>query len=159
MICTSSYYLIKNLIVLDGSTTTFMEQFRSRQLSVDVISQDFKSVEGCEQIERHASLFFEDKTQPALYCTSLLNRKELTYDEYALLTINLIPIGRIFSKLNPDIPIIKLDTRTKLSIDHKHASLLKVKSPLIYKKQYSYWVGSRQIGEIIEYFNGESLVR
>ena len=150
---------IEDLLSLKGSTTLFLESEKGLMMNVQLESQVENTESGRCIIKRTTRLFFRSAQQPALYCVSYLIKSELTDMEYRTLHEGVIPIGKLFLQLNDSIEIRKTNIATSLERDVDIARLLNVKSDLVYKKEYDYWIGRRRIGRIVEFFNKESLSR
>lgn len=148
--------LVKQLVDLrDASTTLFLESMRSEQLQLQLESQEEKD----DRLTRIVKLYFESPDLPVLYCKSCLSKHNLTREEYQSLTEGVLPIGVIFLRYNDSFLIKKTNITVTSEISSYFAALLNVRSPLVYKKGYRYWVGRRDIGYVSEYFNDESLQR
>lgn len=147
--------MARELVELENSTTIFLENYHSALLQVIIRSQE----EDSGVIKRVTLLFFESSGAPVLYCVSYLIRDQLTKEEYYQLTHTTLPIGRIFAMQNMESFIDKRNITTQLTTNEEAAIFLDVQSPLVYEKKYDYYVGQRKIGQIIEVFNEESLIR
>jgi len=143
------------LIELERSTTEFLESFRNARLKVKIKSQS----EHNSVITRVTVLFFDHPDKPVLYCVSYLNKAALTNKEYHLLKDTDTPIGRIFTDENKDSIIFKKDISVTLTSNETAGTSLNTGSMLLYEKTYEYCVAHRNIGQIIEFFNEESLSR
>ena len=150
---------MNKLIELDGSTTLFLESLRSEPLKVIVESQ--AETEGYPDgiINRVVRLFFDSSDTPVLHCTSYLNKSKLTGEEYRSLIEGKLPIGTVFHCYNDADSIIKKNTSITKETNPDVAISLNVRSDLVFRKRYEYWVGDREIGHICEFFNDESLSR
>jgi hypothetical protein len=150
---------IEDLLSLKGSTTLFLESAKGLMMSVQLESQSENTEAGRCIIRRATRLFFQSAQQPALYCLSYLLKNELTAMEYHTLKAGVIPIGKLFLQFNDRVEIKKTNISRSLETHADIARLLNVNSDLVYKKEYDYWIGRRRIGQIIEFFNKESLSR
>jgi len=151
--------LITRLAELNHSTTLFLESIRGEYLKILLESQDELFIHQNNIIKRVTKLYFDSSDVPLLYCTSYLNKSELTNIEYASLAEGILPIGIVFHRYNDAHSIKKRNVVVSKEINTDIASSLHVSSPLIFQKKYDYWVGDRQIGYICEFFNEESLDR
>lgn len=147
--------LVNKLINLKSSTTKFLEAITKNSLQAEVIFQ----LEDANMISRSVVLFFDDPEKPVLYSESKLNRKNLTSYEYHLLTTSSKPLGRIFTTLNITKSITKANVEISTIIETNAFRKLNIESTYIYKKKYDFLVAERNIGQITEYFNEESLAR
>jgi chorismate-pyruvate lyase len=151
--------IIDRLMGLAGSTTLFLEDLRGATLRVSIEDQ-WEQEEGDRAfITRTTRLFFHSPESPALFCKSLLNKNELTADEYRSLTQTTTPIGKIFLTFNEARDIEKKNVTIAMGSDGPIAACLNVRDRLLYRKEYDYIVARRSIGRIIEFFNEESLQR
>ena len=151
--------LIANLLDLTHSTTLFLEALKGEKLRVSVDAQsEQEDHENC-LITRTTRLFFHSPETPALFCMSRLHKRELTGEEYRSLTETDTPIGIVFLNFNGARAIEKKNITIAMGNDRATAARLNVLNPLLYRKEYDYVVGSRNIGRIIEFFNEESLRR
>jgi chorismate-pyruvate lyase len=154
-----SNIFVETLLVLKDSTTSYLEFLKGIQINVQLESQTECIESGKCLITRVTRLFFRSSENPALYCISYLNKNELTYQEYQFLLEGIIPLGRLFMQLNQSHEFKKTNISVALDTYTEIAPLLNVSSDLIFKKKYDCWVGSRKIGQIVEFFNKESLSR
>lgn len=155
----STSYVVNQLIDLQSSTTSFFEVLSGIRLRVSLASQ-VDIVETDEiLIERCVRLYFEVPELPIIYGVSKLRRSVLADEEVVQILDGVAPIGRLFSDLNVDLEIRKLNIKTVRVFDQKMALLLNVSSPDVIWKQYQYWIGHRYIGDISEFFNEESVSR
>lgn len=152
-------YLVKKLMALTTSTTLFLEALKGSRLKVDIVSQSEKFIAPHQVIERIVKLFFDVPDLPVLYCVSVINREQLTAAEYQSLVADVLPIGYVFHHFNEGGGIQKRHVVISREVNTVLAEWLQVKSDLVYRKKYDYWVGERKIGHISEYFNEESLSR
>ncbi|MCG8323466.1 MAG: condensation domain-containing protein, partial [Cytophagales bacterium] len=144
--------LIDNFVKLKNSTTEYLEAFNNATLQVEIKSQ----FENHGEIRRTSVLYIASPKIPSLYCLSYINRDCLTRTEYQLLTQTNTPIGKIFNKNNSTGISKKSITITEIC-DENISKILNVKSTLLFKKEYEFWVDNLKIGNIIEFFNAESL--
>ena len=151
--------LIDKLIELNSSTTIFLESLRGEQLKVMVESQTEKDMPTRCTIIRVVKLFFDSSEVPVLYCKSTLNKDKLTREEYQLLMAEELSIGILFHQVNNGNSIQKKNISINKEVNPVLAMSLNVKSSVIFKKDYEYWVGDREVGHICEFFNDESLAR
>jgi hypothetical protein len=70
-----------------------------------------------------------------------------------------LPIGILFHQVNNGNCIQKKNITINKEVNPVLAMSLNVKSSIIFKKDYEYWVGDRKVGYICEFFNDESLAR
>jgi len=159
MLQSDSLDLISQLMELRGSTTFFLESVKGSRLKVIIESQDETQIRACRVIKRVVRLYFYSSERPVLYCISYLNKEDLTPEEYMALMDEQLPIGMVFHGFNDPASIEKRNISVSEEEDPELAVLLNVQSPLIFKKQYDYWVAGRNIGSICEYFNEESISR
>lgn len=156
MIVINAGSLLEELSHLEQSTTLFLESIKGQSLKVAIESQ----VEGPEDsLIRTVRLYFDSDNLPLLYCISRLNTANLSSEEFALLTRQAMPIGRIFTYSNPGATIVKKNTTVTMEYNAHIISCLNLKPSTVKLKRYDYWVGQREIGTITEYFNQESLAR
>ena len=156
----TSSTLLGNLIELKESTTEYLEQCRGMKLKVSIEFQEEQSVSGKNIIKRVSKLYFDSVTRPVLYSVSYLIRENLTHDEFNLLVNDEIPMGRLFISQNSAEIIEKRNMAvSKEDVERDIAEALHSSSLQLYRKSYDYWVGNREIGKILEFFNEESLQR
>ncbi|HLZ87759.1 MAG TPA: hypothetical protein VKQ52_10975 [Puia sp.] len=155
----NSVSLMTRLAELKHSTTLFLESIRGEYLKVLLESQAEVWAHSNTIIERVTRLYFDSSDLPVLYCTSHLNKSNLTVQEYTSLAEGLLPLGIVFHRYNHAHSIKKTNVVLSEEINRDIARSLNVTSPLIFQKRYDYWVGDRQIGYICEFFNEESLDR
>jgi chorismate-pyruvate lyase len=151
--------LTDEMLRLKESTVNRLENFSGLKLHVIVDSQTEEKVLERYYLKRVARLFFHSTEHPSLYCVTYLNRSALTEEEYLLLMAGREPIGRLFARLNAGIPIYKRNITVNISQQQQVLDALSSGDSSCYKKKYDYWIGHRKIGEVIEYFTRESLVR
>ena len=159
MIHNNTSNLLDHLRFLEDSTTYFLESLKGNTLQVSIESQSEIFQDNCELIKREVKLFFNTAESPILYCNSYLYKNKLTKEEYRLIVEGKLPIGKIFYSLNPSVGITKRALSVSMERGDSLAISLRVKSRGIIKKSYEYWVDSRKIGFIQEFFNEESLKR
>lgn len=151
--------LIDSLKKLEDSTTYFLEALQGKTLELEIDSQSEESSGHTCMIKRVVKLHFQGAAHPVLYCESNIYKSALTPEEYNLLTYSLTPIGKVFTQLNNGTAISKKNITLTTSQDKRIADIINVDAGVFWKKEYEYWVGSRHIGFIVEYFNEESLKR
>lgn len=156
MVVINAGSLLEKLSHLEHSTTAFLESIKGQPLKVSIEAQ-VEEPGIC--LIRTVKLYFDSPELPLLFCISQLNRTNLHPEEYALLTVHALPIGRIFHHVNPGALIVKKNTMVTTENNTHISSCLKVSLPTVKRKSYDYWVGDREIGTITEYFNQESLAR
>ena len=150
--------VLDKLVHLENSTTLFLESIKGQSLKVAIESQ--LEVDDPEQtILRTVKLFFTSVDLPLLFCTSHINKANLSTEEYCNLTSGEMPIGRIFHPYRTGNIVAKKNTIISKELNLRISSFLNVRSPVVFKKKYDYWAGDRYIGPIAEYFNEESLAR
>jgi chorismate-pyruvate lyase len=159
MLSNSTRSLVHKLLELNGSTTLFLEAIRGSRLHVALETQEETQLHGQWFLRRVVKLFFDSADIPLLYCESLLNKDTLTDAEYISLAEGRTPIGIVFHRHNFPGLIRKVNMQVKEEVNPTLARLLNVSSDLVFKKNYDYWVGDREIGHICEFFNEESLER
>ncbi|MBW8683052.1 tail fiber domain-containing protein [Chitinophaga rhizophila] len=151
--------LIDSLKKLEDSTTYFLEALQGKTLELVIDSQSEEQSGYACMIKRVVKLHFQGGAHPMLYCESNLYKSALTPQEYDLLTNSLTPIGKVFTQLNDGTVITKKNITVTTGNDGRIAAIMNVNGGMFWKKEYEYWVGSRHIGFIIEYFSEESLKR
>lgn len=151
--------LLDNLIDLKASTTEYLEQCRGMKLKVSIQSQEEQQIGGEPFIRRISKLYFDSVLSPVLYSVSYLVKRNLTAPEYDLLINDEIPMGRLFIAQNGAGAIEKRNIMVSREVDRNVAESLQINSSIFYRKTYDYWVGDREIGKILEFFNEESLER
>jgi hypothetical protein len=151
--------IMDRLLTSADSTTLYLESLRKEKLMVVIESQTLVYENNIQVIKRVVKLFFDTPEQPLLYCISRLNKSVLSKIEMTQLLDDVLPIGKVFTTLNDPQTIFKTNICVSQRVDHGLKDILNVESELIFKKQYDYEVGNRKIGQIIEYFNEESLKR
>lgn len=150
---------VDQLNQLDDSTTHFLESLRGDTIRLLIISQDETKEFESTVIKRVVKLYFESADRPVLYCVSYLKKDKLSAQEYKSLLEDRMPIGKVFQCLNEGDCIKKTNISVTRGVDKELAACLNVKSPIIVSKKYDYWIGEREVGQICEFFNEESLER
>ena len=146
--------MLEELITLEDSTTLFLEHLKGELLKVKLISQ----VESLGTLKRTVVLFFDSNKAPVLYCESSLKIGNIMSSEYKQLIEGKQPIGKVFNYKSPTVAMKKGIEIKKLH-NRLVADTMNVRSQTFYKKTYSYVINGRDIGQISEFFNMETLNR
>lgn len=147
--------IVNSLLFFKGSTTHFLESLRNENLKVMIKNQKIKLT----IIERKTVLYFATSELPLIYSTSYLNTSQLLKEEYELIKAGDIPLGKIFIQLN-NLEDIKKENISCSSLFDMEANLnLNIEPSMLYKKRYDFKVAGRNVGEINELFNSETLKR
>jgi len=149
--------IVSEILSLEESTTFFLEHLRNDALLVQIKSQSEISSPAGLIIKRSVILYFERLHSPALYSVSFLYKNLLTENELKLLENTNTPIGRIFNPNDQPSVIFKKNIRSGSIRCLEISEMLKVRTDLLWTKTYDFWVGTRNIGNICEYFNYQSL--
>ncbi len=151
--------LLLKLSEMNDSTTLFLESLRGSSLQLNIESQVETPELETNVITRIVKLYFESSAVPVMYCVSYLNKNNLKREEYQSLLDAQLPIGKVFHCYNRADLIRKVNILVTRENDDNVAGCLNVKSSLVTRKRYDYWVGDREIGSICEFYNEESLER
>ncbi len=147
--------LTTTLISLESSTTLYLERVKNKKLKVWIETQE----QAMDVIQRATRLYFSSSELPSLYCISHLEAAMLSPEERCLILHSEMPLGLIFLQNNPPAIIRKKNLETVEEDNADVARRLQIDSSLLYRKSYEYWIGDRNIGTIIEFFNEETLQR
>ena len=142
-----------NLTDLTRSTTLYIESLRGEKLEVEIESQAEMPVNGNHVINRVSKLFFRSIGRPCLYCISHINKEQLTNEEYGLINVQQLPLGKLFVQSAGEKTFRK---KNILIVEAEYAmvaQILQLNSALLYKKKYELYVGPRRVGIIEEFFN------
>lgn len=151
--------LLHKLNEMNDSTTLLLESLRGSSLRLNIESQVETRELEANVIKRTVKLYFESSAAPVMYCVSYLNKNNLKWEEYQSLVEEQLPIGKVLHCYNRAELIRKINISVTRENDENIAEFLNVKSPLVTRKRYDYWVGDREIGSICEFYNEESLER
>ncbi len=145
--------LSTKMILLQGSTTAYLESQINGKIKVKPISNNIIDDTEGRYLSREALLYYGDDRYPILYGNSLINTEIITQCELDLLMEGDIPIGTIFKNIEKkNLEIAYVNSK-------RIENILNIHNECIVSKQYVIWDSGRKLGSIIEYFNEESLIR
>lgn len=147
--------IVADLITMQDSTTLYLEALRKSTLRVKLVHQQ----ENDMAITRISKLYFSTCEMPVIYSVSHIHKHLLTDDEYRLITTAELPLGHIFTTINPLSAVYKENIAIEHRFFENEIALMQLKESTLYKKKYDFLIGSRKVAVIEEFFNLESLQR